>query len=103
MARNRLIPAALAAVCLVFGTTFLAIKIGVMAGAPPFLFSGTRFCLAGLILASIVLASGKTSIKGLLRLAPRAAAVSVLYIVVKFGATFWAEGFIDSATAAQID
>lgn len=35
---------AYALVCLIFGTTFLAIKIGVDAGAPPF-FSGLKiFC-----------------------------------------------------------
>lgn len=37
-------------VCLIFGTTFLAIKIGVDAGAPPFFSAGLRFFLAGAIL-----------------------------------------------------
>ena len=37
----------LAVVCAVFGTTFLAIKLGVDAGAPPFLFAGLRFVIAG--------------------------------------------------------
>ncbi len=29
--------------CLIFGTTFLAIKVGVDAGAPPFFSAGIRF------------------------------------------------------------
>jgi drug/metabolite transporter (DMT)-like permease len=37
-------------VCLIFGTTFLAIKIGVDAGALPFFSAGIRFFAAGLIL-----------------------------------------------------
>lgn len=34
-------------VCLIFGTTFLAIKIGVDVSAPPFLSAGIRFFIAG--------------------------------------------------------
>jgi drug/metabolite transporter (DMT)-like permease len=90
-------------VCAIFGTTFLAIKVGVSAGAPPFLFAGIRFSTAGAILGIVLLASGKTSLRGLAALAPRAALLSLPYIVVNFGATFWAEQHIDSATAAQID
>jgi drug/metabolite transporter (DMT)-like permease len=90
-------------VCAIFGTTFLAIKVGVSAGAPPFLFAGLRFAAAGLILGLLLLASGKASIKGLAGLAPRAALLSLPYIVVNFGATFWAEQHIDSGTAAQLD
>jgi drug/metabolite transporter (DMT)-like permease len=39
----------------------------------------------------------------MLELAPRAALVSLLYITASFGATFWAERTIDSATAAQVN
>jgi drug/metabolite transporter (DMT)-like permease len=35
--------------CLVYGTTFLAIKVGLSAGFPPFLFAGVRFFFAGLL------------------------------------------------------
>jgi drug/metabolite transporter (DMT)-like permease len=90
-------------VCLVFGTTFLAIRIGVASGAPPFLFAGIRFSAAGLALAAALLASRRTSARELAALAPRAALLSVPYIVVNFGATFWAEQYIGSGTAAQID
>jgi drug/metabolite transporter (DMT)-like permease len=90
-------------VCAIFGTTFLAIKLGIASGAPPFLFAGLRFTLAGLILGAALLASGRTSLGALAALAPRAALLSLPYIVVNFGATFWAEQYIGSSTAAQID
>jgi drug/metabolite transporter (DMT)-like permease len=90
-------------VCLVFGTTFLAIRVGVASGAPPFLFAGIRFSIAGLVLAAILLASRRTGLASLAALAPRAALLSLPYIVVNFGATFWAEQYIGSSTAAQID
>lgn len=40
--------------CLIFGTTFLAIKMGVDAGVPPFLSAGLRFFIAGLLLFSFM-------------------------------------------------
>ncbi len=36
--------------CLIFGTTFLAIKLGIDAGASPFFSAGIRFFLAGFTL-----------------------------------------------------
>ena len=44
-------------VCTVWGSTYLAIRVGVM-HLPPVLFAGVRFLVAGLILAGIVLATG---------------------------------------------
>lgn len=40
-------------VCIIFGTTFLTIKIGIEAGAPPLFSAGIRFFLAGVILMII--------------------------------------------------
>jgi drug/metabolite transporter (DMT)-like permease len=90
-------------VCAVFGTTFLAIKLGVSAGASPFLFAGLRFVAAGIILGAALLASGRATLASIAALAPRAAILSLPYIIGNFGATFWAEQYIDSSTAAQID
>jgi drug/metabolite transporter (DMT)-like permease len=90
-------------VCAIFGTTFLAIRIGVSSGAPPFLFAGMRFTAAGLILGAALLATRRASLKSLAAIAPRAALLSLPYIVLNFGATFWAEQYIASSTAAQID
>jgi drug/metabolite transporter (DMT)-like permease len=44
-------------VCTVWGSTYLAIRVGVM-HLPPMLFAGVRFVIAGLLLAGIVLATG---------------------------------------------
>jgi len=44
-------------VCVVWGSTYLAIKIGVTE-LPPFLFAGLRFCTAGLLLLGGALAFG---------------------------------------------
>jgi drug/metabolite transporter (DMT)-like permease len=101
--RSSRIYAVFGLVCAIFGTTFLAIRIGVGAGAPPFLFAGIRFTAAGLMLGVLLLATGRAKLRGLAILAPRAAILSLPYIVLNFGATFWAEQYIGSSTAAQID
>ena len=44
-------------VCVFWGSTYLAIKVGVME-LPPFLFAGLRFLIAGLLLFSIARALG---------------------------------------------
>jgi drug/metabolite transporter (DMT)-like permease len=93
----------LAVVCAVFGTTFLAIKLGVDAGAPPFLFAGIRFVVAGSVLGGALLATRRATFRSLAKLAPRAALLSLVYIVFNYGCTFWAEQFIPSSEAAQID
>jgi drug/metabolite transporter (DMT)-like permease len=49
---------ALAAVCIIWGTTYLAIRIGVV-GFPAFLFSGIRQIIAGIILTGFMLSIGK--------------------------------------------
>ncbi|MDE2491845.1 MAG: EamA family transporter [Elusimicrobia bacterium] len=50
--------AALAAVCVAWGTTYLAIKTGVRE-VPPVLFNGSRFFAAGVLLTIFVLAAGR--------------------------------------------
>ncbi len=42
--------AALAAICFLWGTTYLAIKMGMDSRFPPFLFSGLRFVISGLLI-----------------------------------------------------
>ena len=53
--------------CLIFGTTFLAIKLGIDAGAPPFFSAGIRFLTAGGILLSYMVARRRASFSLLLR------------------------------------
>src|SRR5258706_4583142 len=54
---------ALGAVCIIWGTTYLALRIGVTQ-FPPFLFSVMRFLSAGTILLSFMLTVGKASLPG---------------------------------------
>jgi len=44
-------------VCVFWGSTYLAIRIGVGV-LPPFLFAGLRFLVAGALLAGVALAFG---------------------------------------------
>jgi len=53
--------------CLIFGTTFLAIKVGIDAGASPFFSAGIRFFLAGAILFIAMILQKKARISLLLR------------------------------------
>ena len=48
-----------AAVCLIWGTTYLAIKIA-LETIPPFLMGGIRYLIAGVLLALWLLARGQT-------------------------------------------
>jgi drug/metabolite transporter (DMT)-like permease len=85
-------------VCLVWGSTYLAIRIGV-GHMPPALFGGIRFLTAGLLLLGIATALGR-------RLPRRredwftAAIVGTLLLVVGNGLVIWAEQFVESGTAA---
>jgi drug/metabolite transporter (DMT)-like permease len=85
-------------VCVVWGSTYLAIRIGV-AVLPPFLFAGARFVTAGLLLLGGSLALGA-------RLPTRARDWGVLAAVGLFllagGNTFlvWAEQFTPSGVAS---
>jgi drug/metabolite transporter (DMT)-like permease len=85
-------------VCIVWGSTFLGIRIGV-AGLPPFLMAGVRFTLAGLILAGIARLLGQT-------LPTRRqdwitlTLVGVLLLTSGNGLVVWAEQYLDAGTAS---
>lgn len=85
-------------VCVVWGSTYLAIRIGVR-HLPPALFGGIRFVVAGAILLGIALALGR-------RLPRRwddwitSAVVGLLLLTVANGLVIWAERFVESGTAA---
>lgn len=87
--------------CLIFGTTFLAIKIGIDAGAPPFLFAGTRFFFAGLIvLAAVKAAKGDIGLKPGMR--KDVALVGIFMTAIMFGCLYWGERYISSSVAALL-
>ncbi|MBA3319119.1 MAG: EamA family transporter, partial [Gemmatimonadales bacterium] len=87
--------------CAIWGSTWLAIKVG-LRDLPPISFAGIRFALAALILYAIVVARG-------LRL-PRAgrdwrllAWTGFLTITINYALVFWAELHISSGLAALLN
>jgi drug/metabolite transporter (DMT)-like permease len=97
------------AMCLIFGTTFLAIKIGSNEGIPPFLAAGVRFTTAGAILivvrgaskrAGNALRDGEALANG--RYLVRALVLGVLIIGITFAMTYSAAEYIGSGQIAQI-
>ncbi|WP_050809851.1 EamA family transporter [Desulfosporosinus sp. OT] len=87
--------------CLIFGTTFLAIKIGIEAGAPPFLFAGMRFFVAGVIvLVAVKLTQGEISVKAGKR--TDVFLVGIFMTGTMFGCLYWGERYISSSIAALL-
>lgn len=87
--------------CLIFGTTFLAIKVGVDAGIPPFFFGGTRFLAAGLAVGLVLYGKRQT-----IRLASAqlkdALYVGLMMTTALFAALYWGEQYISSGLAALL-
>lgn len=88
---------AFAIIYLVWGSTFLAIRIGVRE-VPPFLLAAIRFLIAGLILYGWMAAQGGRSPSGREWLS--AFLLAVLIFVLDYGLLFWAEQRVPSGIAA---
>ncbi|OPA73593.1 EamA family transporter [Paenibacillus selenitireducens] len=84
--------------CLVFGTTFLAIKIGIDAGAPPFFSAGLRFLLAGSILMLYMVVRRKARFSLLLHKEMLLTGAGLTFGV--FATLYWAEQYLSSGIAA---
>ena len=90
----------LVGICLIWGTTFLAIRIGVQ-DFPPFLFAAIRQISAGLFLTSIILITQKPKLPDL-NYFVQMAFIGFLMITLSNGLVSWAEVFVDSGIAAII-
>ena len=88
---------AFAIIYLVWGSTFLAIRVGV-AEVPPFLLAGMRFLIAGAVLYGWVRATGTPS--PTLREWGSATLLAVLIFVGDYGLVFWAERRVPSGITA---
>jgi drug/metabolite transporter (DMT)-like permease len=88
---------AFAIIYLVWGSTFLAIRVGVRE-VPPFLFAGMRFFTAGIVLYAWMRAKGTASPTRREWLA--ASLLAVLIFVLDYGLLFWAEKRVPSGIAA---
>jgi drug/metabolite transporter (DMT)-like permease len=93
---------ALATVYVVWGSTYLAIKYAV-SGIPPFLAMGTRFLLAGVVLATAVLVlRGRAAFRISRFQALTAGACGLLLLVGGNGLVAVAEQDVDSGLAALL-
>src|SRR3954462_6234130 len=88
---------AFATIYFVWGSTFLAIRIGV-AEVPPFLLAALRFFSAGLILYLWAIAQREPSPDR--RQWASIALLAVLIFMVDYGLLFWAEQRVPSGVAA---
>jgi len=89
--------AAFAVIYLVWGSTFLAIRIGVRE-VPPFLLAGMRFVAAGILLYGWMRLKGTAS--PTLREWGAATVVAVPIFVGDYGLVFWAESRVPSGITA---
>lgn len=93
-----MIPALYALICLIWGSTWLVIKIGLV-GVPPFLGAGLRFTLASAVLFALIAARG-TPIR--LDRDGRIAVLScgLLGFTLSYACVYWSEQYISSGLAA---
>jgi drug/metabolite transporter (DMT)-like permease len=88
---------AFAIIYFVWGSTFLAIRVGVRE-VPPFLLAGMRFLVAGLVLYVWMRARGTPSPTA--REWSSASFLAILIFVFDYGLLFWAEKRVPSGIAA---
>jgi drug/metabolite transporter (DMT)-like permease len=88
---------AFAIIYFVWGSTFLAIRVGVRE-VPPFLLAGIRFLIAGAVLYGWMRARGTPN--PTLREWGGASLLAVLIFVLDYGLLFWAEQRVPSGIAA---
>jgi len=88
---------AFAIIYFVWGSTYLAIRVGVR-GIPPFLMAGMRFLVAGIVLCAWMRAKGTPSPTA--REWGGATLLAVLIFVLDYGLLFWAERRVPSGIAA---
>jgi drug/metabolite transporter (DMT)-like permease len=81
----------------VWGSTFLAIRIGV-GEVPPYLFASMRFSVAGLVLFGWTIARGEPL--PTLRQWGAVVSLALLIFVLDYGSLFWAEQRVPSGVAA---
>jgi len=88
---------AFAIIYLVWGTTYLAIRVGVNE-VPPFLLAAMRFLIAGGVLYGWMIAQGERSPTARQWMA--ACSIAILIFVLDYGLLFWAEQRVPSGVAA---
>ena len=87
------------AVCVIWGTTYLGIRVS-LETIPPNLMSGIRWTIAGLLVAAVLLARGHALPEP--RAWPGLALLSVLMIGIGNGFVVWAEQYVPSGLTAVV-
>jgi drug/metabolite transporter (DMT)-like permease len=93
------VPLAYAACCVFWGSTWLAIKLG-LRDLPPLTFAAVRMALATAVLLPFALRSGMRALPG--RLSVRVATVGLLQIGIPYGLLFAAQQWVPSSLAAVL-
>src|SRR5271156_2762715 len=88
---------AFAIIYFVWGSTFLAIRVGVRE-VPPFLLAAMRFLVAGFVLYGWMIAQGERSPSG--RQWMSVFSLALLIFVFDYGLLFWAEKRVPSGIAS---
>ena len=96
---RRLAYASWATVCIVWGTTYLGIRVA-LEGIPPGLVGGIRYTIAGSVLIGWLRARGEKLPASMVW--PRLALVAFLLIVIGNGFVIWAEQWVPSGIAAVL-
>ncbi len=97
---NLLAYLALGAVCIIWGTTYLALRVGVTQ-FPPFLFSGIRFLIAGPILLGLLFLFRKVAFPSR-KIILQQAVSGLLLCAFGVGIVGWSEMYVSSGLAAII-
>jgi drug/metabolite transporter (DMT)-like permease len=88
---------AFAIIYFVWGSTFLAIRVGVRE-VPPLILAAMRFFVAGIVLYGWMIARGERSLS--VREWRSACLLGVVIFVLDYGLLFWAEQRVPSGIAA---
>jgi drug/metabolite transporter (DMT)-like permease len=91
---------AFTAIYVLWGATFLAIRIAVLE-IPPFFSSGVRFLIAGALLYAFMRLRGQPSPSA--REWRSIATIAVCMFVATYGALFWAEQYVPSGITSVIE
>lgn len=86
-------------VCLVWGSTYLAIRVGVL-GFPPFVFAGARWVIAAAALGLFARFVFREALPGTRKDWTTLGLVGVLLLTGGNGLVVWAEQYVDSGTAS---
>ncbi|XEC97332.1 DMT family transporter [Paenibacillus tarimensis] len=86
--------------CIIFGTTFLAIKVAVVADAPPFFSAGVRFFIAGFIIYSWMVWKNRANAALIFRKELFLTGTGLTFST--FSTLYWAEQHVSSGIAAVL-